>query len=113
MNHHTLKIIIIRTFSICNASLAAPLDISNTLDRVWHTGLLCTFLPYDISGKLFYLVSSFSGSENLCCFGWKTSAEFSVNAGLRQSYFLNPTLFLLYISDLADDIAIYANDTTL
>ena len=113
MNHHTLKIIIIRTFSICNASLAAPLDISNALDRVWHTGLLCTFLPYDISGKLFYLVSSFSGSENLCCFGWKTSAEFSVNAGLPQSYFLNPTLFLLYISDLADDIAIYANDTTL
>ena len=43
----------------------------------------------------------------------KSSQEYPVNAGVT----LGPTLFLLYINDLPDnviyDIAIYADDTTL
>ena len=45
----------------------------------------------------------------------KSSQEHPVNAGVPQGSILGPTLFLLYINDIADDviytIAIFADDT--
>ena len=47
----------------------------------------------------------------------KSSKEYPLNAGVSQGFILGPTLFLLYINDLPDDvicdIAIYADDNSL
>ena len=47
----------------------------------------------------------------------KSSQKYPVNARVPQGSNLGPTLFLLYVNDLPDDvicvIAVYANDTNL
>ena len=97
---------------------AVALDISKAFDRVWHAGLLHKLKSYGISGQLFGLISSFLSNRWLRVFlDGKSSQEYSVNAGVLQGSIPGPTLFLLYINDLPDDIicniAIYADDTTL
>ena len=47
----------------------------------------------------------------------KSSQEYPVNTGVPQGPILSPTLFLLYVNDLPDDvicdIAIYVDNTSL
>ena len=73
---------------------------------------------YGISGQIFGLISSFLSNRWIrVVVDGKSSQEYSVNAGVPQGSILGPTLFLLYINDLPDDvicdIAIYDDDTTL
>ena len=109
---------IARAFNRSGATQAVALDISKAFDRVWHTGLLHKFKSYGISGPIFSLISSFLSNRQLrVVLDGKSSQEYPVNVGVPQGSILGPTLFLLYINDLPDDvicdIAIYADDTTL
>ena len=97
---------------------AVALDIFKAFDRVWHAGLLHKLKFYVISGQIFGLISSFLRNRRLrAVLDGKSSQKYPVNVGVHQGSVLGPTLFLLYINDLRDDvicdIAIYADDTTL
>ena len=66
--------------------------------------------------QIFGLISSFLSNMRLwVVLDGKSSQEYIVNAGVPQRSILRPTLFLLYINDLPDDIicniATYADDT--
>ena len=94
------------------------LDISKAFDRVWHAGLLHKLKSYGISGQIFGLIYSFLGNRRLrVVLDREYSQEYPVNAGVPQGFILDPTLFLLYINGLPDDvirnIAVYVDDTTL
>ena len=83
-----------------------------------HAGLLHKLKSYEISGQIIGLNSSFLSNRWLqVVLHGKSPQEYCVNAGVRQGSIFGPTLFLLYINDLPDDvicnIAIYADDTTL
>ena len=100
------------------ATRAVALDISKAFDRAWHAGLLHKLKSYGISGQIFGLIYSLLSNRWLrVVLDGKSSQEYPANAGVNQGSILGPTLFLLYINDLPDNvicnIAIYADDTTL
>ena len=110
-------LIIARAFNRSGATRAVALAISKAFDRVWHAGLLHKLKSYGIACQIFGLISSFLSNRRLrVILDGKSSQEYPVNAGVPQRSILGPTLFLLYINDLPDDvicnIAIYADDTT-
>ena len=72
---------------------------------------------YGISGQIFGFISSFLSNRRLrVVLDGKSSQEYPVNVGVPQGSILGPTLFLLYISDLPDDVICniaISDDTTL
>ena len=94
------------------------LDISKVFERVWHAGLLHKLKSYGISGQIFGLISSFLSNRRLqVVLDGKSSQVYPVNAGVPQGSILGPTLLLIYINHLPDDVIcdidIYADDNTL
>ena len=107
-----------RALSRCGTTRAVALDISKAFDRVWHADLLCKLRSYGISGQIFGLISSFLSNRRLrVVLDGKSSQEYPVNAGVPQGSILGPTLFLLYINNLPDNvicnIVFYADGNTL
>ena len=105
-------------FNRSGATRVVALDISKAFDRVWHAGLLYKLKSYGISGQIFGLIFSFLSDRWLpVVLDGKSLQEYSVNAGVPQESILGPTLLLLYINDLPDDvicnIGICADDATL
>ena len=94
------------------------LDTSKAFDGVSHASLLHKLKSYEISGKIFSLISSFLSNRRLrVVLNGKSSQEHSVHAGVPHGSILGPTLFLLYINDLPDnvtcDIAILLSEILL
>ena len=105
-------------FNRSGATRAVPLDVSKAFDRIWHTGLFHKGKFYGISDQIFGFTSSFLSNRLLwVVLDGTSSQECLVNTGVPEGSILGPTLFLLYIYVLPDDvicnIAIHDDDTTL
>ena len=106
------------TLNISGEARAVALDISKAFDKVWHVGLLRKLAAYGIKGPLLEIISSFLKNRRIkVVLDGQSSSSHLINAGVPQGSVLAPTLFLIFINDLPDDIisklAIYADDSTI
>ena len=109
---------IARAFNRSGAARAVALDYPRLLTGFGMLVFFKNLKSYGISGQIFGFISSCLSNRRLrVALNGKSSQEYPVNAGVPQGSILGPTLFLLYINDLPEDvicdIAIYADDTTL
>ncbi len=85
--------------------VAVFLDLSKAFDRVWHKGFLYKIEMIGICGKLFERLKSYvcNWKQFVSINGCSSSVK-TLHAGVPQGSVLGPLLFLIYITDICDDI---------
>ena len=109
---------IARAFNRSGSTCVVALNISKVFNRILHASPFQKLKSYGISGQIYGLIFSFLSNRWLrVVLDGTFSQEYPVNAGVPQGCILDPTLFLLYINKLSDDVicktAIYADDITI
>ena len=90
-------------FNRPGATQAVALDLHKSFNRMCHTDLH-KLKSHGISGQVFDPILSFLSNRQLwVALDGKSSQGYPVNAGV-QGLIFGPTLFLLYINDLFDDV---------
>ena len=96
---------IVGAFNRSGAIRAVAPYMSKVFNRVWHADLLRKHKSYGISCQRFCLSYSFLSNRWLrVVLDGKSSQEYPVNVEVLQGSILGPTLFLLHMNDLTDDV---------
>ncbi len=82
---------------------ACFIDFKKAFDSIWHNGLFYKIIQSGIGGKIYDLIKNMY-NQNKCAvkIGQQRTDYFSQERGVRQGCCLSPTLFNIYINELAD-----------
>ena len=94
------------------------LDISKTVDRVWHGALLSKLIAFGVGNDFPRFISSFLRDRSIrVVVDGFSSDEHRLTAGVPQGSVLSPSLFLIFIDDLlgqtSNPIYSFADDSNL
>ncbi len=106
------------SLSSLGETFAVALDMSKSLDWVWHKSLLSKLPSYGFYPSLCSFISSFFSDRSISAVvEGQCSTPIAINSGVPQVSVLSPTLFLLFINDLLsstqNQLHAYADDSTL
>ncbi len=78
------------------------IDFQKAFDSVWHNGLFLKLIQGGIGGRTYDIIKDIY-NENKCCvkINDKRTDYFGQTKGVRQGCSLSPTLFNIYINELA------------
>lgn len=81
---------------------ACFVDFQKAFDSIWHEGLYYKLLQSGVGGKVYQLIKEmYSKNKNSVKIGNNSTESFPQHRGVRQGCNLSPTLFNLYINELA------------
>ena len=81
------------------------LDIQEAYDSVWRNGLLLRLWKMGVEGKMWRVIKTmYNSSRSAVRLEGEKSSTFMDEQGVPQGCNLSPILFLVFISDLLDEI---------
>ena len=107
-------------FQAKKLTLAVFIDLQKAFDKVWKDELMVTFLRYGISGRMYNWTKSYLYNRRARVrVDGQCGRKVLLKQGVPQRGVLQPTLFILYMNDLVQELpkgehtALYADDLVL